>query len=79
MGKALSPEAREAIMTGAERLIQQGELRGQQRMLMRLLQTRFESVSSEIEQRLRTASEAELDAWAERVLSASTIEEVFAG
>lgn len=46
-------------------------------MLLRLLGLKFEPVSPELETRIRSASAAEIDAWSERLLAASSLDEVF--
>jgi predicted transposase/invertase (TIGR01784 family) len=76
------PDAKDAIMTAGERLIQQGEERGIQMgergMLLRVLRQRFGTqVDAEAERRLATASADQIDRWAERVLSAATLAELF--
>jgi hypothetical protein len=55
-----------------------GLAKGQQSLLIRQLRQKFGPLSSEHEIRLRSADEAELSLWADRVLTATTIEEVFA-
>lgn len=47
-------------------------------LLMKLLRLKFGELDPETVQRLSDASEAELDRWAERVLTASDLSEVFA-
>lgn len=85
------PEAKDTVMTAGERLIQQGEVRGLQKgrqegrqegeraLLLRLLRKRFgNAVDGEVERRLEAASGEQIEIWAERVLSATTIAELFA-
>lgn len=70
-------------MTGGEILIQQGLERGiaqgQAVLLLRQLSFKFGPLPAEIDERVRTATSAELERWAERVLSAATLDAVFEG
>lgn len=62
---------------GLEEGIQIGEGRGRTVVLSRQLTLKFGELSVAVQQRLRQASEAELDAWAERILFAESLDEVF--
>jgi predicted transposase/invertase (TIGR01784 family) len=90
--RVAGPEAEETVMTAGERLIQQGEERGLQRglqegiqqgeraLLLRLLRKRFGTqVDADAERRVAAASPGQVATWAERVLSATTLEELLAG
>ncbi len=55
-----------------------GEARGRIALLLRQLTHRFGTLPPRLEQQLRDASVAELDTYAERVLDAATLDEVFA-
>uniref|UniRef100_UPI004057BB17 DUF4351 domain-containing protein n=1 Tax=Candidatus Electrothrix sp. TaxID=2170559 RepID=UPI004057BB17 len=55
----------------------QGRQEGEILLLLRLLSKRFGELPSWAEERLRQASFAMLETWSERVLTASTLEEVF--
>lgn len=57
---------------------ERGAREGQRRILLRQLRTRFGEVPRTIVLRIEAADSAELDRWAERVLSAHTAEEVVA-
>ncbi|MCI5130908.1 MAG: DUF4351 domain-containing protein, partial [Candidatus Electrothrix sp. EH2] len=46
-------------------------------LLLRLLRRRFGELPGWAEERLRQASSGMLETWSERVLTASTLEEVF--
>ena len=59
---------------GIEKGLQQGEVI----MLKRLLARRFGPLPAWAEQRLEQASRQELEGWAERVLEAQRLEDVFA-
>jgi hypothetical protein len=81
----LGPKAEEASMTGEQMLIEKyraewlaaGRAEGRAEMLLRQLSVKFGPVSAEIDQRVRSADVAELDVWAERVLVAQAIDDVF--
>jgi hypothetical protein len=80
--KHLSPQLGEAAMgTFAQQLIQQGMQRGMQKgeytMLLRQLRCKFHTISKEILQCLQDADEDTLLQWAERLINAKSIEEVF--
>jgi hypothetical protein len=82
----LGPEAKDAIMTAGQRLIEQGRQEGIeqgrqrfQEMLLRLLRQRFgKEVDTRVEQRVATASFEQIEAWSARVVTAATLSEVFA-
>ena len=80
--KALGPQTQEAFMTGADILRQEGEARGKAQgrveLLLRLLRAKFGEVPSEAEERLHSASVEQLDTWAERLLTAESVEEALA-
>jgi hypothetical protein len=81
----LGPKAEEASMTGEQMLIEkyraewlaEGRAEGRVEMLLRLLSVKFGPSSAEVELRVRSADVAELDVWAERVLGAQAIDDVF--
>lgn len=79
----VGPEAGETVVTTGQQLIEQGRQQGieqgRQQMLMSLLRQRFEAgVDVHVEQRIATASLDQLEAWSLRVLSATTLADVFA-
>ncbi|MCI5132425.1 MAG: DUF4351 domain-containing protein [Candidatus Electrothrix sp. EH2] len=57
--------------------ILEGEQKGEIRLLFRQLRKRFGELPGWVEERLRQASSGMLETWSERVLTASTLEEVF--
>lgn len=60
-------------MTMYEYLLQQGEARA----LLRQLQSKFRNVSDDVKARVSQASATELTRWTKRILTATTIDEVF--
>ena len=62
---------------GIERGMRQGRAEGGRAVLERLLRQRFGGLSPEAAERLRRAPEAELETWADNLLDAGTLDEVF--
>jgi Putative transposase, YhgA-like len=81
--QALPSQVKEDVVTAAEKLRAQGrvegELKGMRNSLLRLLRRQLSSVSPEVEQKVANGTKAELEAWTDRVIGASSIEDVFAG
>jgi len=71
----------EGLVEGrAEGLVEgraEGLVEGERLLLQKLLTRRFGELSADARRRLERASEAELERWAERVLTAATLDEVF--
>ena len=57
--------------------MQQGRIEGEGRLLSRLLESRFGPLPADAARRLATASEAEIEAWGEAMLGASSLDAVF--
>lgn len=68
--------SKQPFVTTAERLRQEGEVKGRADMLLLLLARRFGSVGPELEARIRSAAVADLDRWGEAMLTARTLDEV---
>jgi hypothetical protein len=64
---------------GMKKGIQQGIQQGESLVLRRLLARRFGPLPPWVEERLAQADPETLERWAERVLEAATLEEVFQG
>ena len=65
-------------MTGfAQRYRDEGRQEGERRVLKRQLQRRFGALSTEDIERLTEASMEDLETWAENVLDAQTLDDVF--
>ena len=67
----------QGIQQGMQQGMQQGRVEGERTVLERLLHRRFGILSPEIAQRLDQASAANLEAWAENLLDADTLDDVF--
>ncbi|MFV8749588.1 Rpn family recombination-promoting nuclease/putative transposase [Nannocystaceae bacterium ST9] len=90
--REVAPEAESAAMTIAEQLIAEGRAKGRnegrsegrsegrnvaEQMLGKLLVLKFGELPADIEARVSSASLDELQAWADRVLRATTLADVF--
>ena len=62
---------------GMQRGMKQGRVEGERALLKRLLQRRFGLLSPEVAERLGQASVADLESWAENVVDAPTLDDVF--
>jgi predicted transposase/invertase (TIGR01784 family) len=84
--REIGPEAKEAIVTAGQQLIEQGRQQGieqsrqrLQDLLLRLLRQRFgDEVNAHIEHHVATASVDQIETWTTRVLSAATLAELLA-
>jgi hypothetical protein len=91
--RQLGPAAQEAFMTAADELtaqararalaqgleqgLEQGRNEGQATLLLRLLGRRFGPPQPQVRERVLHASPAELESWADRLMQATEIAEVF--
>ena len=94
MVRQLGPRAEEAFMTGAQILRAEGEAKGRAEgkaegeakgkaegkaeVLLKLLELKFGSAPAATIERVRAAKIEELDRWVERIIAASSLDEVFA-
>ena len=62
---------------GLERGVRQGRVQGERAVLERQLRRRFGLLSPRVAERLSRASTGEIEAWADNVLDADTLDEVF--
>jgi hypothetical protein len=63
---------------GKDQGLAQGRLEGEAKALLKQLALRFGPVPEGVEKRVRSASEGELDRWVELVLTAASLDDVFA-
>ena len=68
----------EGLEEGRREGREKGRMEGRADTLEKLLRLKFGDLPDAIAQRLRQASDAELDLWSERILFVNSIEEVFA-
>ena len=66
----------QGIERGIEQGIKKGRNEGETHLLRLQLQQKFGPLSPYMEERLQTATQPELDRWATRILTATTIDEV---
>ena len=67
----------EGKQVGLQEGRQEGRQEGERLVLERLLQRRFGLLTPEINEKLSEASSVDLENWAENVLDAETLEDVF--
>ena len=77
MAGVISRAREEGMQRGMEQGMQQGRVEGERAVLERLLRLRFGLLSPEFAEKLGQASVADLESWAENVLDAPTLEDVF--
>ena len=68
----------QGVHQGIQQGMRQGRVQGEVQLLSRLLRKRFGELPEWTEQMLREASGGMLEIWSERILSADSLEEVFA-
>jgi hypothetical protein len=80
-GDRLGREFEEVLMTTAEKLIAEGEAKGlakgEAMLLLKLLRLKFGPVSQEVDALVSGATSDQLEAWGERILSATELRDVF--
>ncbi len=76
--RALAKGIQQGVEEGVQQGVEQGIQQGEASLLRRLLTRRFHHLPDWTEQRLAEASRAELESWAERILEAQALEDVFA-
>ena len=67
----------EGMQQGIQQGMQQGLIEGERTVLERLLRRRFGVLAPEVAERLSQASAADLETWAENVLDAQSLDDVF--
>ncbi|MFI1912291.1 Rpn family recombination-promoting nuclease/putative transposase [Nocardia sp. NPDC020380] len=73
----LGPNVKEVIMSTAERLRAEGEVRGRAEALLELLVVKFGAVPASVAEVVRGADAGQLRVWAARVLGADSLDGVF--
>jgi flagellar biosynthesis/type III secretory pathway protein FliH len=68
----------EGLQEGLEKGIRKGRSEGQRNLLAKQLQLKFGPLDAATEERLAGATQAQLSRWAERVLTAGSLEEILA-
>jgi flagellar biosynthesis/type III secretory pathway protein FliH len=67
----------EGFQKGLERGLEKGRADGRRTDLLKLLTKRFGPPPEDVMARVRSADEADLDRWLDRILTAPTLAEVF--
>ena len=75
--QGLQQGAQKGRLEGLQQGLQKGKLEGEALLLQRMLIRRFGSLPEWAQQRLRSATSEELETWADRVLDATRLEDVF--
>ena len=75
--EGLGSEGREAFMTAAEKLIEQGRAEGRAEVLLQQVAERFGAPNQAITERVRAAPAEQVDRWVKRILTASSLAELF--
>lgn len=65
------------LAAGRQEGIQEGLTKGQRGSVTKLLSLKFGTLPAETEERIRNATEASLERWFERAVTATTLEEIF--
>ena len=77
MAGVISRAREEGMQQGMQQGMDQGRVEGERALLERQLRRRFGLLSPQISARLGQASAADLETWAENVLDAPTLDDVF--
>ncbi len=72
----MGEDVEEEIVTLADRLREEGRQKGERKLLLKLLTLRFGKLPEAALARVNAAGVEQLEAWAERVLTALTLAEV---
>ena len=75
--RALQTGIKQGIQTGIEQGIRTGIEQGQLQLLRRLLSRSFGEIPSALDARLSTASRDQIERWADRVVGATSLDDVF--
>ena len=78
MAEGLEKGLEKGLQKGLEKGREEGRTQGTASVLLRLLNRRFGPLSADVTRRLAQSTPEQLEIWAERVLDARTIDEVFA-
>ncbi len=76
--RGLQKGMEQGLEKGLEQGLEKGRAQGSASVLLRLLNRRFGPLSADLTRRLAQSTPEQLEIWAERVLDARTIDEVFA-
>jgi len=71
------PEEKELMTTWSQQLLIQGRQEGEATVLLRQFTRRFGPLGTATTEKIRQASSAELEQWADQILDATNLEDVF--
>jgi len=71
------PEEKELMTTWSQQLLIQGRQEGEATVLLRQLTRRFGPLGAATTEKIRQASSTELEQWADQILDATNLEDVF--
>ena len=77
MQRGMEQGMQRGVQQGMEQGMDQGRVEGERALLERQLRRRFGMLSPEVTERLSQASAADLETWADNVLDATTLDDVF--
>ena len=77
MQQGIEQGMQQGMRQGMRQGMKQGRVEGERALLERQLRRRFGFLSPEVDARLGKASAADLETWAENVLDAPTLDDVF--
>jgi hypothetical protein len=72
-------EIRQQVEEAQQKLRDEGERKGERRVVLRMLRMRFGEVPPAAVERIEAAEPKALEAWEERLLTARSLDEVFGG
>jgi hypothetical protein len=75
----MAQQGYEYISDFARQFVAEGIEKGEKKLLVKQLDRKFGELSPEIRERIQAASVEQVDVWAERLLTAQTLDQVFAG
>ena len=64
-------------LVGVRQGVEQGRLDGERALVLRLVQRRFGEVPPSVHKRLQSAAQHQLETWADRVLDADSLDDIF--
>lgn len=74
-----NPTMKNRVLSTAQRIRKQGKAEGKASVLLRQILRRFGKPDPDIAARIESASPSQLDRWADRILDAKSLDELFAG
>jgi hypothetical protein len=76
LGEAVGKRRKKQVLSAGEILIERGQKEGERKILLRMLRLRFGELSVDVTARIDAAESEQIERWADRVLTAATLDEV---